>query len=372
MTQISKGNDVTQVLRLTNGVTRSVTVDNRLLLRTPVGRFIAVPKGCAPIIDRLEEGCSFDNLRALILSAHDTTIEKPHADASLHEFIASLQNSGFIDGALVQPSRADRFLRRAGVDFLARLAVPVDIDRVADILAKPLRRIPISLLLVISLCISSVGIAAGLGTVSRHRSSLSQPPLTTLCIVLVMVLLQLAIHEVCHAVAMRAQGARVREIGVGLLYYFVPVAYVNRTEAYTVQSRPGLVLIALAGPLLDASLIGAAAIGVLAVDGDAQQTLVLYITAELLLLIANCNPLFRSDGYHALEAAFGMMNIRSRAFTILINALLRRRQPAHIRSLPAHSRVGLIAYALGSIVYLIAVLVNLSQTILMTVLGAPS
>lgn len=372
MTELTRESGPDQGLRLADGVTRSIAADARILLRSSSGHFVAVPAGAAPLIVKLEAGCRYDELVELVQGSAGSGQIVPTADSSLRDFIDALRKSGLLHGQSAEHTRTDRFLARAGADFFARLPLPVDIDRFAAGIARPLRRHSAGTLLIVTAIAAVAGIIGGLATVLEHRGELVGPPASALTIVAVLVLVQLAAHETFHAIALRTQGARVREIGVGLLYFFVPVAYVDRTEAYAVRSRPGLVLIALAGPIMDATLIGVAAVVALTVDADAHQVLVLYLTAELFLLVANCNPLFRSDGYHAIEAAFGALNMRARAFTIVTNAILRRPQPAHIRATKRTHRVGLVAYAGGSVVYLVLMLWNLSHTILLAVFGAQS
>ncbi|MCL9666312.1 hypothetical protein L2091_13875 [Curtobacterium albidum] len=372
MTQLTSETEPDGVLRLASGVTRGVAADGRLLLRSPAGHFAAVPAGVEPLIARLEAGCDHDELVQLIRRTDAVDDAGTAATDGVRKFLDALRKSGFIEGQSGGHSRTDRFLARAGADFFARLPLPVNIDGFAAAVARPLHRFSAPTLLVVAGIAAATAVAGGLATVLANTSELAQPSIEAIAIVAVLVVIQLAVHETCHAIAMRTQGARVREIGVGLLYYFVPVAYVDRTEAYAVRSRPGLVLIALAGPLVDAALIGVAAVLALNVTGGAHEAVVLYLTAELFLLLANCNPLFRSDGYHAIEAAFGALNMRARAFTIVTNALLRRPQPAHVLAMARAHRAGLVSYALGSVLYLVLMLWNLSHTILLTVFGTPS
>jgi putative peptide zinc metalloprotease protein len=372
MTQLTSETEPDRRLRLADGVTRSIAADDRILLRSPSGHFVAVPAGAEPLIVKLEAGCRYGELLQLVRGADPAGQAAGTADPGVGAFVDALRKSGLLEGQSGVHSRTDRFLARAGTDFFARLPLPVDIDRFAAAVARPARGSSARTLLIVAAVGSAAGVVGGLATVLGHRGELAQPPTTALVIVAALVLVQLAVHETFHAIAMRTQGARVREIGVGLLYYFVPVAYVDRTEAYAVRSRPGLVLIALAGPFVDATLIGVAALVALNADGDTHRVLVLYLTAELFLLVANCNPLFRSDGYHAIEAAFGALNMRARSFTILTNAVLRRPQPAHVRAMTRARRIGLVSYALGSVTYLVLMLWNLSHTILLTVFGTNS
>jgi len=349
-------------LSFTHGVRRSVAVDSRILLRAPDGRFVALSPALRPLVDRLEGGCDRRELRQLIeCDARD-------AEGALRDFIESLRRAGVLGGRSREPSRRERLMAHAGADFLLRLPIRADPDRIAQRLAQPLHGVRPSRLLVVALVLGTAGVALGLATVQPWQPRLHPVGLLWLLLIAGVVLAQLALHELCHAVALRAQDVPVREAGVGLLYFFVPVAYVDRTEAYAVRSRPGLVLIALAGVLFDASMIGAASVAASFASGVLHDALAIYVTAELFLLAANCNPLFRSDGYHALEAAFGALNMRARAFRIVIDGVCRRSQPGYIRAMSRRARVGLAVYAGGSVVYLTVVLAGLCRTILASVL----
>ncbi len=55
--------------------------------------------------------------------------------------------------------------------------------------------------------------------------------------VAIIMILHLALHEIAHAIVTKAYGITIREAGIALLYYFIPVAYVDRTDTYRLKSK---------------------------------------------------------------------------------------------------------------------------------------
>lgn len=168
-------------------------------------------------------------------------------------------------------------------------------------------------------------------------------------------LTQTAIHELSHAVACRYYGIPVREIGVGLLFYFIPAAYVDRTDAYRLPSRRARVLIALAGVCVDILWLGGYAILAEHVGGQLQQVCILLLWLQVAALVGNLNPLLPTDGYDALEAGLGAVNLRARAFTSLRCLVLRQPLPSWLatRSRPQRARYllfGLVCLSYAALV----------------------
>jgi putative peptide zinc metalloprotease protein len=139
---------------------------------------------------------------------------------------------------------------------------------------------------------------------------------------------QTALHELSHAITCRYYGITVREIGVGLLFYVVPAAYVDRTDAYRLTDRRSRVAISLAGVALDALWLGGYAYLATHAAGAVGQVAGILMWVQIAMLIGNLNPLLPTDGYHALEAGFGAVNLRARAFTALRCLVLRRPVPS--------------------------------------------
>jgi putative peptide zinc metalloprotease protein len=160
------------------------------------------------------------------------------------------------------------------------------------------------------------------------------------------IILHSVIHELCHALVSSYYGVKLREFGVGLLYYFIPVAYTDRTDAYRLQDFRSRALIALAGPAWDVSAAGMTTIAALFTSGRLNDTFHVLTLFQLVSCISNLNPLLPGDGYHALEAAFKELNFRRRAFTFFLYNLTGRELPPQLDHLTNRQRTFYLLYAL--------------------------
>ncbi len=164
-----------------------------------------------------------------------------------------------------------------------------------------------------------------------------------------LLLLHMTGHESSHALVSSYYGVKVREIGVGLLYYFIPAAYVDRTDAYRLRQSRFLAHIALAGPVFDLSAAALSAAAASLAVGPTGATFHILMRLEVMICLTNLNPLLPGDGYRACEAWFGVMNLRRRAFSLLLHRVTRRRLPVHLRSLTTRQQALALVYACASI-----------------------
>lgn len=166
------------------------------------------------------------------------------------------------------------------------------------------------------------------------------------------------LHELAHALAASYFGVKVREFGIGLLYYFIPVAYTDRTDSYRLTNVTSRAAIALAGPAFDLAAAGVSAVAA-ALTADSWSSDVQLLSAHLRLLmwlqltifLANLNPLLPTDGYQAIEAWWGGLNFQRRAFSLLFRRLTFRSLPPNLQGLrPGEQRTHLM-YAALSLAY---------------------
>src|SRR5699024_4921885 len=64
------------------------------------------------------------------------------------------------------------------------------------------------------------------------------------------------IHEAAHAALLVRYEVPPREAGVGLLFGFLPVAYVDRSDSYRIVEKRKRVLVSLIGPFTNLQLAG--------------------------------------------------------------------------------------------------------------------
>ena len=133
-------------------------------------------------------------------------------------------------------------------------------------------------------------------------------------VVFAVVLIEVAGHELAHAAACRLVGVRIREAGIMLWAWLVPVVYVDCTDVYRLASRRARLAVALAGPFVDLLAAGCSAAVVLLASGPrVSGTAFTIFLSEAAVLARNLAPLPPADGYHALSAATDELNLSGRS-----------------------------------------------------------
>ncbi|MDH2392161.1 hypothetical protein QCN29_25940 [Streptomyces sp. HNM0663] len=318
---------------------------------------------------------------AAILTALDGTVTgrefarravgagRPDADGNAErmvlDFLGELRAAGLLT---VPPARgrqeaAVRFARSSHMP--RRALVGPRVSDVLDPVAAVLRRAPG--LFGVLWTAAAVGSLIAAGTVVASQAAAEGPSLSGLgtgwALIVGLMIVQTVVHELSHGVACRFYGVRVREIGIGLLFYLVPAAYVDRTDAYRLRTRGPRAVIALAGVALDMLWLGGWAVLALTASGGAAQLSVVMVWLQLGLLLANLNPLLPTDGYHALEAAFGAVNLRSRALTALRCRILRQAPPSWLAARSRSQRVRYQLFGLVCLVYALAIAVFVARSL---------
>lgn len=121
-------------------------------------------------------------------------------------------------------------------------------------------------------------------------------------------------HEIGHAIACHAFGAKCREIGVMFLVG-VPCFYCDVTDAWRVSSAKRRVMIAAAGVYVEIAFAMVAYwIWLTSQTPWVRLTaLQVAISSTIMTLAINGNPLLRYDGYYILSDWLGITNLAERA-----------------------------------------------------------
>jgi hypothetical protein len=126
-------------------------------------------------------------------------------------------------------------------------------------------------------------------------------------------LMELALHEIGHAVSCRMMGARPKGFGLGLLWGFMPILFTDTTDAYTIDAKGKRMFVSFAGPMVDIMCFGLVMMGYWSVsaDGLAAKLLLAYSAFPLSSFIISLNPFFiRMDGYWILADWLDQPNLR--------------------------------------------------------------
>ncbi|MBT2365429.1 PqqD family peptide modification chaperone [Streptomyces sp. ISL-10] len=318
----------TEYLAIRRGVEITEGINHQLIaFDAGTGHYTRLSRSGAAILKALDGTMTGRELAARVV--------RPGADPESTEhiivlFLGELRAAGLLN---IPPAADDRhsqvrFARRSHMPH--RALVGPRVSRLLDPVAAVLRRAPRVFALLwcaaVLLSLAAVWFAVSAPGAAER---LSVSGLTWGWSVLIgTMLVQTAVHELSHAVACRYYDVPVREIGIGLLFYVVPAAYVDRTDAYRLTSRRARVVIALAGVSVDVLWLGGHALVAGHAGGQVGHAFGLLVFVQTALLVANLNPLLPTDGYHALEAGLGAVNLRARSFTALRCLVLRQPPPS--------------------------------------------
>jgi putative peptide zinc metalloprotease protein len=122
------------------------------------------------------------------------------------------------------------------------------------------------------------------------------------------------VHELGHGYAAKSAGVAVNEMGITLLV-FMPVPFVDATEANALPDKYRRMLVAGAGILVELLLAAIALFSWLQLaDGLARDiAYAIMLIGGVSTLLFNGNPLLRFDGYYVLCDAIEMPNLATRS-----------------------------------------------------------
>lgn len=308
------------------------------------GRYHRLSAAAAATLRMLDGTRSADEVADALATARRQENETVRGE--LFAFLAQLGRAGLLAGTsppIVPPPRRSLLLPR----FVVTRRLPELLEPIARRLRTPRRA---------TIATRTLAGAGVLGTIAGVIGFGSTTHLgvwgTAGAVAAVLLVLQICLHESAHALVAQTLGVPIRAAGFALLLWLLPVAYVDRTDAYRVRRRGGRVALALAGPLCDGVCMGITAAVALLGHGFAADVAAHLLVFDMFTLFLNVNPLLPSDGYVALEAAFGLVDPRGRAFTMLTHAVRRKPLPPHLATLTRGARRALLGYGLACAAYL--------------------
>ena len=235
--------------------------------------------------------------------------------------------------------------RRSGGWWLPRIIIARKYHRIVAPIVTLLQRLPAPALSWVFLALAACGYAAGAMVLSSLAGG-PRPGVLVLVTAVAIQLVSILLHESWHAIVAGYLGTPIRGLGVALMFWAIPIAYVDRTDSYRVRSRRGLTMLALAGIFSDGVVCGLEAAVAWASSGTARQVALTLCAFQLTMLITNLNPLTQSDGVAAVEAATGSVNLRGRSMFVLRRVLSRQPLPPALAVMRPAVRWGYFVYGL--------------------------
>ena len=185
------------------------------------------------------------------------------------------------------------------------------LDRLAP-LAVRLMTWPVFALWLAAVLVAALAAAVGFGPLRADAVRVMATP-SCLAIAWVAWPLVKSLHELGHALVVRAFGGAVHEVGVSLLL-LTPAPYVDASAANTFP-RGRRALVSAAGIMVELALAAVAMLAwSLLAPGLLRDTaMVVLLICSVSTLVFNANPLVRLDGYHLLCDALELPNLALRS-----------------------------------------------------------
>ena len=287
----------------------------------------------------------------------------------IREFLAKLYHAGLIEdhrtlaslSNFVSPegrSRQDRFGRI--VDAWRRFALRTrDADRFCSTVYRCggfilFHWLTFSMVIAMTL----VALAAALQLAAHSMDfalRLAAHPYLSTAIILITLPVASMLHVFVHALACKAHGRRVREIGFFLLQGVLPTFYTDVTDIF-MSNRRARLLVDLAGPLVEV-FFGSVAMLSAYLAGPGIEQALLFGVGVLLWESALINlypfSFLELDGYNILADLLAMPMLRKQALALMPNLASRLR---HIKTLQRAEiiQIAYLALCLVSVIVYIA------------------
>ena len=351
--------------RLRRGVSLIVGMDNQpMLFDSDSGKYHRLGAAAAFIVGQ------FDGVRPLPTIIEELPQDIDEAGAQrITGLVDNLRDKGLLAGGEPAPAvpeapvrtrrtrgrhtaqpRQARHLkverpRRSGGWWLPRIIIARKYHRIVAPIVTLLQRLPAPALSWVFLALAACGYAAGAMVLSSLAGG-PRPGVLVLVTAVAIQLVSILLHESWHAIVAGYLGTPIRGLGVALMFWAIPIAYVDRTDSYRVRSRSGLTMLALAGIFSDGVVCGLEAAIAWASTGTVRQVALTLCAFQLTMLVTNLNPLTQSDGVAAVEAATGSVNLRGRSMFVLRRVLSRQPLPPALAVMRPAVRWGYFVYGL--------------------------
>lgn len=159
-------------------------------------------------------------------------------------------------------------------------------------------------------------------------------------------------HELLHALMCKHVGGKVKQAGVGLLYYFIPVAYVRTAETFKLSAGKRAAIAAV-GPVYDITMAFITLLVTVSTDGTFFHYIAFHIMVfQFSLFIFNCNPLLPTDLFRTIESLSGQMNVRNRSIQFVKGMVFKKNMPLYLKNISVKMKVFYFTYAILSTLYL--------------------
>lgn len=332
--------------------------DKPLLYIGAFGRYVAIGRDVVPLLPLFDGATPGAELVERLRGDRDPE----QVAARLTRLAHGLRQAGVLEEP---PARVSgrrglaRFMRR---EHLLRLPLTRNVGTVLEPVVAPLRAMPGPRLVALWVTLAALGAVLGVVALATAGADWRLPAHAWLLYPLIFA--QIVAHELSHAFVCQYLRVPVREAGIGLMLYVMPVGYVDRTDAYRVADRRSRAFLSAAGPVNDQLWFGTAAVVAMTVPGERGDLAFMLLIFQAFLTVMNLNPVTPSDGYHIVSALAGEVNVRGQALSYLTHRLLRVPLPPGVAALTPRRRRFYLGYAVACLLFLALLVAGVTRTVL--------
>jgi putative peptide zinc metalloprotease protein len=172
------------------------------------------------------------------------------------------------------------------------------------------------------------------------------------------------LHEFGHAVAAKAGGGEVHEMGVMLLV-LMPIPYVDASSATAFRDKRSRMLVGAAGMLVELFIAAIAVFAWVHLEPGVERAIAynVVLVAGVSTLLFNANPLLRYDGYYILADFLEIPNLGQRAneyLGYLANRYLFGVEGGNSPVSAPGERGWFVFYAIASFIYRMFMMVSIA------------
>lgn len=335
--------------RLADGVELIYGINDQPMLYNPIiGNYVRISSLGIKVVEWLNSSFTIEE----IIEQLATDYQKPREEVRpvVNQFLAQLRQARMLN---VEPIPQDMVGRSIGYlrgHPVFRIPFLSSTEAITYPFSKLLGMLSTRGIFITGACIFLLATCMIALFFSSNRVPMTYEPLSWVVIISATVL-HLFLHELTHATILQRFGINIRQAGIGLLYYILPIAYVDTTDAYRLRSKYERAAVALGGPVFD--IMGAAISAIICLWGNMwwanQFQIVCNIQFAIFLL--NLNPLLPSDGFHTIEALMGELNMRRRALHYFLCKVTFRPLPNYLVYLPKEKKIQYSLYTVLSVAY---------------------
>ncbi|MGG1441057.1 PqqD family peptide modification chaperone [Brevibacillus laterosporus] len=339
--------------RLADGVELIYGINDQPLLYNPdIGNYVRISSLGIKVVGWLNKGCTIEQ----IIERLTIEYQKPHEEVRpvVNNFLEQLRQARMLNIEPIPENLIGRSLGYVRKRPVFRIPLLKTTKKITYPFSNLLGMFSTKILFMIGAIIFLLAVSI-VALFLYKNSFLTTYGNVSWVIIISVIVIHLLLHEMTHATILQRFGINIRQAGIGLLYYILPIAYVDTTDAYRLRNKYERAAVALGGPVFD--ILGAAISTIICLWGNmwwSNQFQIIF-KIQFAIFIINLNPLLPSDGFHAIESLMGELNMRRRALHYFFCKITFRSSPNYLANLPKTKKIQYSLYTLLSVGYFVLI-----------------